>query len=287
MSGPYSQTLVSAETLLQHLQDPDWVVIDCHFDLAKPDWGFENYQEGHIPGAVYAHLDHDLSGPITPVTGRHPLPDMAKFCATLSSWGIQSETQVVVYDTAGGAIASRLWWMLRSLGHTKTALLNGGYKVWKKAAFPEEQGIRTRLSSVFIPVNKTWTAVVSAEEVEQIRSRPDFRLIDARAKERFEGINEPIDPVPGHIPGAINRFHVYNLRPDGLFLSPETLKSQFTDLIGDIPPDQVVVYCGSGVTSCHHVLAMEIAGFSGVRLYAGSWSEWIRDPNRPIFPNNR
>jgi len=273
-------TIISTEDLEKRLTDPDWVIVDCRFDLSNPDWGFAEYQKSHIPGAVYAHLDRDLSGPAGKETGRHPLPDLELFASRLGSWGIGAGKQVVVYDTNGGAYAARLWWMLRFLGHPAAAVLDGGFPKWQQEGRSVRAGVEQRAPAQFSP-QPDWGMVVTADEVEQIRRSPDHRLIDARAPERFRGEVEPIDPVAGHIPGAVNRFHGSNLSPDGALLPAGTLRSQFMDLLGGVPPQNAVVYCGSGVTSCHHLLAMEIAGLPGARLYAGSWSEWITDRTRP------
>ncbi len=274
-------TLISTNDLSTHLSDPNWVIIDCRFDLAKPEWGFEGYRESHISGAGYAHLDRDLAGPVRPQTGRHPLPEVEAMAARLGSWGIVADTQVVVYDTAGGAFAVRLWWLLRFLGHKQVAVLDGGFQKWQREGRPVASGVETRAPVRFIP-HPDWNMLADAEEVERIRLHTGYRLVDARAPERFRGEREPIDPVAGHIPGAVNRFHGLNLSPEGVFLPPDTLREQFQALVGSTPPENVIVYCGSGVTSIHHILAMELAGLPGARLYVGSWSEWIRDRKRPI-----
>jgi thiosulfate/3-mercaptopyruvate sulfurtransferase len=274
-------TLISPQDVLSNLHRQDWVIVDCRFDLMQPEWGFLSYQEGHIPKAVYADLDRDLSGPRTPLTGRHPLPDPEVFCQRLSRWGIDHTKQVVVYDTVGGAFAARLWWMLRLFNHKAVAVLNGGFDHWVRQGYPVEKDIHTPPPTIF-HAQPNWDLMVTTLEIEQHLRRPRFLLIDARAPERYRGETEPIDPVAGHIPGAVNRFHQNNLNPDGTFKSPMTLREEFTALLGSTPPEQVVVYCGSGVTSCHHILAMEIAGLPGARLYVGSWSEWIRDPNHPV-----
>ncbi len=275
------ETIISAEEIALNLDNPDWVIIDCRFDLQNPSWGHQSYLQAHIPGAVYAHLDRDLSGPITPNSGRHPLPDIKSITARLSEWGIAHQKQVVVYDTAGGAFAGRLWWQLRFLGHSRVAVLDGGFEAWQQSGFSIATGTESRLPAKFIS-HINWDMVADTFEVARIRQDNNYILIDARAPERYRGEVEPIDPIAGHIPGAFNRFHGSNLGPDGKFLSPAELRKQFDALIGDTPPNRVIVYCGSGVTSIHHILAMEIAGLPGARLYAGSWSEWIRDPNRPI-----
>ena len=272
-------TLVSTDLLAGHLDDPAWVVVDCRFELKDPEWGLAEYQKAHIPGAVYAHLDRDLAGPVTPATGRHPLPDPEAFSARLSSWGIDGSKQVVAYDTAGGAYAARLWWMLRYFGHTAVALLDGGFPKWTREGRPTRAGVETRPPVRFDGAPRSG-AVADAQEVDRTRLDPAYRLIDARSAVRFRGEQEPIDPVAGHIPGAINRFHGENLGPDGAFLPSDELKQQFEALLGDVPPERAVVYCGSGVTSAHHLVAMEHAGMKGARLYVGSWSEWIRDARR-------
>lgn len=273
--------IVSTQELADHLLDPDWVIIDCRFDLAKPDWGQQSYLEAHIPGAAYAHLDRDLAGPVTSETGRHPLPKIEDMTRRFENWGIRPTSQVVVYDTAGGAFADRLWWLLRFLGHRAAAVLDGGFGKWQHENRPVAAGPETIEPGLFHP-NPDWSMVVDASDVERIRQDPAYRLIDARAPERYRGEREPIDPVAGHIPGAVNRFHGANLAPDGTFLPPQNLREQFDVLIGQTLPENVVVYCGSGVTSIHHILAMELAGLPGARLYVGSWSEWIRDKKRPI-----
>jgi thiosulfate/3-mercaptopyruvate sulfurtransferase len=273
-------TLISTAQLFAHLDDENWVIIDCRHDLSKPEWGQQEYQNGHIPGAIFAHLDHDLSGPISPQTGRHPLPQMDQIANRLGSWGIGNDTQVIVYDTSGGAFASRLWWQLRFLGHNQVALLNGGYTQWAKDGYPVSQSIKKHPERKFM-LNPNWEMLVETPFIEKIQQDPAFLLVDARAPERYRGEKEPIDPVAGHIPTAANRFHGLNLGADGLFLPAEVLHSQFTSLLNDTPLDHVIVYCGSGVTSCHHILALEVAGLPGARLYAGSWSEWIRNPNHP------
>ena len=271
---------------LRESRKPDWVIVDCRFDLANPDWGFLNYQEGHLPGAVYAHLDHDLSGKVTGRTGRHPLPDPEIFANKMTAWGVQANTQVVVYDTTGGSFAVRLWWLLRYFGFSSVAVLDGGYPKWLHEVCLVQTGIY-KPTPAPVPFNPSIHSemVVSASEVERIRQDPAFALIDARAPQRFSGETEPIDPVAGHIPGALNRFHAKDITPDGVFKPLPRLRTEFDQLLNGTPAQNVVVYCGSGVTSCHLLLAMEMVGLEGARLYAGSWSEWIRDPSRPIAVN--
>lgn len=273
--------IIDALALSQNLTNPSWVIIDCRFDLADPEWGSQDYKKGHIPGAVYAHLNHDLSGPRTASTGRHPLPDPEVFRETLGRLGVDSKKQVVVYDTAGGSFAARLWWMLKYYRHSLVAVLNGGFQAWAAGNYPIESGSRTNQKTIFTGEPDS-TMLVSTPEMEVLTSDGQTPVIDARAPERFRGEVEPLDPVAGHLPGAVNRFHQDNLGPDGQFLPLETLKSGFLSLLKQSPPGQAVVYCGSGVTSCHHLLAMQAAGLPMARLYAGSWSEWIRDPKHPI-----
>ena len=275
---PYT-TLVSTDLLAEHLDDPDWVVVDCRYDLKVLDWGFAEYQRAHVPGAVFADLLKDLSSPPSPDTGRHPLPAPEQFVARASSWGIASGKQVIVYDHTVGAFAARLWWTLRYYGHMAVALLDGGFPKWLREGRPSRSGVESRVPARFEGQPHAAEAVEAAE-VERIRLDPGHRLVDARTATRYRGEQEPLDPVAGHIPGAVNRFHEANVGPDGTFPPPEVLKEQFAALPGGAPPEQAVVYCGSGVTSAHHLVAMERAGLPGARLYVGSWSEWIRDEKR-------
>jgi thiosulfate/3-mercaptopyruvate sulfurtransferase len=274
-------TLISAQNLQQHLNDRNWVIIDSRFSLANTEAGFKAYRHGHIPNARYAHLDKDLSSRITDFTGRHPLPNTAELIKKLGAWSVDNTSQVVVYDDAGGAIAGRLWWLLRALGHAKVAVLDGAYKHWQKSKFPVTTTLPTIKPSSFRAYPGENSAL-TALEVQNGLAQKTICLIDARTSERFRGAREPIDTIAGHIPGAVNRPFQSNLDSNGLFLSAETLRNQFKALIGDKNPQQVAHMCGSGVTACHNLLAMEIAGLAGSKLYAGSWSEWIRNKNRPI-----
>lgn len=274
-------TLIPAQSLYEHLHEPDWVIVDSRFDLLNPAWGYEDYCRGHIPGAVYAHLDDDLSGPKTDRSGRHPLPEPAEFLQTLERLGISNQSQVVVYDTTSGSFAARLWWMLKYFRHDSVAVLDGGYSAWLENGYPITSGTETRPAGKFSG-SPDESMLVDIQELLRLYQRDDIRLIDARSPERFRGEVEPIDTIAGRIPNSINRFHQDNLDPSGRMKDNASLKREFADLLKGLPPRQAVVYCGSGVTSCHHLLAMEVAGFKGARLYAGSWSEWIRDPQRPI-----
>jgi len=277
-------TLVSTETLHQHLNHPDWIIIDCRFSLANAAAGAKAYRHGHLPKARYAHLDKDLSSQITDFTGRHPLPNFALLAKKLGDWGISNTSQVVVYDDAGGAFAGRLWWLLRCMGHDKVAVLDGGIKQWQKQGLPLTTTLPTVKPATFRPyLNEA--AWLSALQVRNSLAQKSICLIDARTPERYRGEQEPIDPVAGHIPYALNRAFQLNLDSNGLFLSAEQLREQFKRLIGSNAPEQVVHYCGSGVTACHNLLAMEYAGLNGSKLYAGSWSEWIRNKNRAVAKN--
>ena len=274
-------TLVSAATLNQHLDDSNWVIVDCRFSLANSDAGSSAYRHGHIPHARYAHLNNDLSSAITDFTGRHPLPDFTLLTKKLGAWGIANDTQVVAYDDAGGAFAGRLWWLLHSLGHDRAAVLNGGIQHWQKQGYALTTTLPTIQSTTFRPYLNTahW---LNASQVQNSLAKKAICLIDARAPERYRGDKEPIDPVAGHIPHALNRAFQLNLDNNGLFLPADPLRNQFKQLIGTTTPERVVHYCGSGVTACHNLLAMEYAGLTGSKLYAGSWSDWIRDKNRAI-----
>ncbi len=260
-------TLISTSTLAAHLADPNWVVVDCRFDLQNPDWGFGEYQRAHIPGAVYAHLDRDLSSAMTPTSGRHPLPAPEDFSARCGAWGILPRAQVIAYDAGSGAYAARLWWMLRWIGHAAVAVLDGGWAKWACENRATRGGVESRAPAPFVGAPRAgWTAEVA--EVEQMRADRGRRLIDARAAVRYRGEEELIYPVAGHIPGAVNRPYESNLGADGTFLSREELRRQFEAVLGNVPPERAVVYCGSGVTACHNLLALEHAGLRGANGFA-------------------
>ena len=273
-------TLVSCDDLAAHLNDPGWRVFDCRHQLSDVGFGEKAYAEGHVPGAFFLHLDRDLSSPQTGSNGRHPLPDPQLLASKLGLAGVSLETQVVVYDDAGGMIAGRLWWMLRWLGHDRVALLDGGITQWKKEGRPFSTDLPTSAPAVFTVDKRDW--LVSAAEVLANIERSEFCVVDARAPDRFRGENETLDPVGGHIPGARNRFFRDNLDADGCFRSAAELRSAFFGLFAGVESAQVVMQCGSGVSACHNLLAMEIAGLHGAKLYAGSWSEWCADPARPV-----
>lgn len=274
-------TLISAEQLAQHIGAPDWVVFDCRFSLADTGAGAKAYRFGHIPGARHADLDRDLSSRITDSTGRHPLPDFKLLSKKLGAWSVSNASQVIVYDDAGGAFAGRMWWLLRCLGHDRVAVLDGGIRQWQKSGYP----VTTVLPSVKPAEFRAYlddSYWLGAGELQNGLAGKTVKLIDARTPERYRGEQEPVDPVAGHVPGALNHPFQMNLQADGRFRSAGQLREQFSAAIGDTPPERIVHMCGSGVTACHNLLAMEVAGLSGSRLYAGSWSEWIRNKNRPV-----
>lgn len=273
-------TLVDAATLQAHLDDPNWLVVDVRHQLSDTGYGERVYAESHIPGAVFLHCDRDLSGAMTGCNGRHPLPDPEKLAQRLGEIGIGATTQVVVYDDAQGMIAGRLWWLLRWLGHDAVALLDGGLQAWQAMGGAMTGVLPTLLPRVFVPVSQD--LLVQADYVLERIETPHMHLVDARGPDRFRGENETIDPVGGHIPGAVNRFFKDNLLPDGRFKPAAQLRAEWLAVLAGSTPEQVIHQCGSGVSACLNMLAMEIAGLPGSRLYAGSWSEWCADPGRPI-----
>lgn len=275
-------TLISPADLTRHLDNPAWVVVDCRFRLEDPTTGRNLYEESHIPGAVYAHLDDDLAGPGGGDAGRHPLPDMKVFQATLGAWGIGAGVQVVVYDDWGGAAAARLWWMLRYLGHEAVAVLDGGWPAWVKTGYPTAQGEESASPVEFVGEPNP-AMVATLTEVEQmVAAGAGGRLIDARDARRYSGELTTLDPVAGHIPGAQNRPFTQNLERRGQFRAAEQLQADYAPLLGERDPEEIILYCGSGVTACHNLLAMTVAGLPGARLFVGSWSGWSSDPKRPI-----
>jgi thiosulfate/3-mercaptopyruvate sulfurtransferase len=279
-------TLIEVGELAGHLEDPDWVVLDCRFELTLPEWGEQAWAAGHIPGALYAHLDRDLSGPVTAASGRHPLPEVAELAATFGRFGIDGGTQVVAYDQGAGAYAARLWWLLRWLGHAQAAVLDGGFAAWERAGLPVSSAAVRRAPRSFGPrpaqEQVVTTAALAAALSRGALARGEPLLVDARGADRFAGENETIDPVAGHVPGARNHPFAGNLGADGRFRPPGELRRAWQQTLRGRQPASLVAMCGSGVTACHNLLALEVAGLSGGRLYAGSWSEWIRDPARPV-----
>jgi len=276
-------TLIDANTLSQHLSDPQWVILDCRHDLMNPDFGRNAFAEGHIESAQFANIDTDLSGPKKDADGvfrgRHPLPDRAALLETLRRWGINDDTQVVAYDAHGGMYAARLWWLLRWLGHGAVAVLDGGLAAWSTAGLPLVTAVTERPRGN-LAEKATLVRKVSVGDLVENLDAKRLQVVDARANDRFRGENETIDPVGGHIPGARNRFFKDNLQADGRFKDAATLKQELAPIIGT--PASAVMQCGSGVTACHNLLALEIAGLPGAALYPGSWSEWCADSTRPI-----
>ncbi len=274
-------TLISPEQLAEHLDDPEWVTMDCRFDLADPGAGRASYHSAHIPGAVYLHLDEDLAAKPTSSSGRHPLPEPQALAKRLGAAGVGPSTQVVVYDDSSGAIAARAWWLLKWLGHDRVAVLDGGLRAWLEAGFPADDRPVSPQRRRFEPNTRPHMWV----DTEAVRQRLDDErsvLLDARATPRFLGETEPLDKVAGHIPGATNHPFTDNLDERGRFLPAHILRNRYEKSLGDVNRE-VLCMCGSGVTACHTLLALEIAGISHGKLYAGSWSEWIQDPARPII----
>lgn len=278
-----STTLITPEQLAIQVDNPHWVILDCRHDLMNPAAGRDAYAAGHLPGACFADMDHELSGAKRGedgvFRGRHPLPERAAFLATLRSWGINDDSQVVAYDAHGGMFAARLWWMLRWLGHASVAVLDGGIVAWTAQGLPLSTDVAVRPAGT-ISDRPALVQTVTAADVLANLEGGDRTVIDARAPDRFRGENETMDPVGGHIPGAINRFFKDNLDADGRFKSAALLKAEFSRLIDD--PAKAIMQCGSGVTASHNLLALEVAGMGGAALYPGSWSEWCADPARPV-----
>ena len=273
--------LVSIKELSQNLDDPNWIVFDCRFTLTDPEAGRRAYQHSHIPGARYAHLDNDLSSPITPTSGRHPLPDAQLLATKLGLWGVDSTKQLVVYDDSFGSMAVRMWWLLRWLGHDAVALLDGGLPMWMRQKLAVNNDQPEIFPAQFIPRLQD-SLYVDANEVDQARQDTNRVIIDARPEGRFTGEREPLDKVAGHIPGSINWTFEENIDFDSTYLPADELRAAYLELLHGVPAEQVIHVCGSGVTACHNILAMEMAGLPGSKLYPGSWSEWITDTSRPV-----
>lgn len=276
-------TLISAQDLAAHIDDPNWVLVDCRHDLMNLAAGREGYAIGHLPGAVFGDIETQLSGakhgPDGVFRGRHPLPEKEALAETLRGWGVNDNSQLVAYDAHGGMFAARLWWLLRWLGHEKVAVLDGGMAAWQALGKPLTTEIASKPRGGFT-VRAPFVPTVTVAEVMDNVDKGERIVIDARASDRFRGENETIDPVGGHIPGAKNRFFKDNLQPDGRFKDAATLRSEFAPLVTD--PERAIMQCGSGVTACHNLLALEVAGMPGAALYPGSWSEWVGDPARPV-----
>jgi thiosulfate/3-mercaptopyruvate sulfurtransferase len=276
-----SSPLVSVEQLRGHLHDARWCIVDVRHDLFDTEAGIRAYQAAHIPNAVFAGIDTQLSGKKTGFNGRHPLPPRDELVETFRGWGINSDTQLVAYDAQGGQFASRLWWLARWLGHARVALLDGGWPKWLNDTHLSSQQLPKKTRGNFT-ASESLMPLATVDQVLHSLDNQDRMLLDARTAERYRGEQEPIDPVAGHIPGARNRPWQQNLNPDQTFKSARELRSEFETLLNQRTPDQITHQCGSGVTACHSVFAMELAGLPGSALYGGSWSEWIADPARPV-----
>lgn len=281
-----SNPLIQAEELANYLFDPKLVIIDARFYLGDPQQGKREFSIDHIPGARYVSLDRDLSSPRTQQTGRHPWPFHDKFGQKIQQLGIEPSSTVVVYDSSDGAMASRFWMLMVWIGFDYCKVLDGGYAHYKKLNLPITGQISNAIpSSISLPDLVRHDLILTTQDIEKIYTSTDYLLLDARSPDRFRGENETIDPVAGHIPGARNRHYLLNLSPIGLFKTPDQLRNEFNPLVSQYQPDHIISYCGSGVTACHNILAMRIAGYPFPRLYAGAWSEWIRNPHHPIETN--
>jgi thiosulfate/3-mercaptopyruvate sulfurtransferase len=275
------RTLIEAEALASQLGDARLRVFDCRFDLARPAYGHAAYAEGHVAGAIFADLNTDLSAPATATSGRHPLPAPEEFAARLRAWGVNADSRVVAYDDSNGAYAARLWWMLRWLGHDDVAVLDGGMRRWLQLGLPLTGDVPAPVPGNFSARPRPGMAVAAAD-VRAASTSPAVRILDARAPERYRGEVEPIDKVAGHIPGARNHAFGMSLDSENRFLPPQVLRDTLAASLDGVAPGSAIVYCGSGVTACHVLLALEHAGLAGARLYPGSWSEWSGDPSRPV-----
>ncbi len=273
--------LISTAELALHLSDADWLVADCRFELGKPEAGAAAWRGGHIPGAVHVDLEHDLAAPVTASSGRHPLPSVADFSATLSRLGVGNGTYVVCYDAGPGTYAARLWWMLRWIGHDRVAVLDGGFAAWSREGRPVTTSTAARVPARFVPRVRPEMVHEDAAGVARALAHGET-LVDVRGAERFAGVAEPLDAVAGHVPGALNLPFPENLGADGQFRPPAEIAEMWRSRTGAAAGRAPICMCGSGVTACQGLLALEVAGISGGRLYSGSWSEWIRDPARPV-----
>ena len=273
--------LIQAEELARRLGDPSVRVFDCRFDLARPDDGRRRYEDEHLPGATYADLNRHLSAPTTPTSGRHPLPSPADFESRLRAWGVNRDSLVIAYDDGNSMVAARFWWMTRWLGHAQVRVLDGGLRRWMQLGLPLDDSVPAHEPGNFVAHPRPVLTVDAAEVFEAVRDA-SFRVLDARAPERYRGDVEPIDAVAGHVPGARNHPFTLSLGADGRFLPATELRESFDARLEGVPAERAIAMCGSGVTACHVLLAMERAGLAGGRLYAGSWSEWSSDPSRPV-----
>lgn len=276
--------LISAEQVQANLNNSEWLILDVRHDLADHQAGRRAYEQGHIPGAVFLDHELDLAAPKTGLNGRHPLPSRQELAQLLQKNGLRDGMQVVVYDAQGSLFASHMWWMLRWLGYPQVAILDGGWQAWQQLGGAEESGPAKPVpatAKLSVP-EQAAMPTVQTEQVLKNLSKPIFTVLDARAAERYRGDVEPMDPVAGHIPDALNRSHLNNLGEQGRFKPADQLRQEFQDLLGAISAEMVVHQCGSGITACHNLFAMELAGLSGSSIYPGSWSEWVSDASRPV-----
>lgn len=275
-------SLISPQIVNEHLEDSNWCFFDCRYVLTEPDKKQAEFAVSHLPGALYAHMNRDLAAPPIPgKTGRHPLPEKQELIKLFSTWGIDHAVQVVIYDDAGGAYAVRLWWMLRWLGHDAVAVMDGGWPRWVKEGRPVSADLIIP-KAVEFKANQREHWLVTAEDVRNYFDNPEVRVLDARSRDRYRGENETLDPVAGHIPGAVSAPFVENLDPDGNLKSKSELRKMYLELLDGSPAEKAISYCGSGITACHNILAMYYAGLGNSRLYSGSWSDWITNPERLV-----
>jgi thiosulfate/3-mercaptopyruvate sulfurtransferase len=274
-------TLISTDVLTEHLEDPSWLIADCRYNLNDETWGRAQYEAAHIPGAVFVDVAHDLAGRRTGANGRHPLPPIEDMAAMFGRLGISDDIQVIAYDQEAGAFASRLWWMLRYLGHDAVAVVDGGFAKWTREGRRVRNGVETLRPSRFTPRPRHEMRVTVDETLAHLGD-PSVLLIDARSPDRYAGKPDPLDTIYGHVPGARNRYYRHNVTDAGTMRSSRELRADFEQVLAGTPASEVVMYCGSGITACHNLLAMEHSGLRGARLFAGSWSEWESDPNRPV-----
>jgi len=275
------QSIISVEDLNKNLNNSNWFIFDCRFLLKDPQGGLKKFQQGHIPGAQFADMDKDLASPITETSGRHPLPDPEVFISKLREWGVNNDAQIICYDDMSGAFAARMWWLLKWLGHNDVAVLDGGIDKWIASNYALETEVQSQTTSSFAATanDAMW---VDINFVQQELAANNIKLLDARSSERYTGEDKKTDPVPGHVPGATSFPFAGNLNKQGMFLSAAELKQRFAAEFAEGQHGQVINMCGSGVTACHNLLAMSVAGLPMTRLYVGSWSEWIKDSNRPV-----
>jgi thiosulfate/3-mercaptopyruvate sulfurtransferase len=275
------KTIISAKDLIKNVNNDDFIIFDCRCDIGDSSYGIEAYNEGHIENSIFIDIDHDLASEKTSDSGRHPLPDPRLFSEKLSQWGMSNNKQAVVYDDAGGAFAGRMWWILKWLGHSNVAVLDGALGAWMSIGGKLTSKPTIFERAVFEP-NPNDNMYVSIKDVEDAQYKMNKLIIDARSRERYLGIKDPVDPIAGHIPGAVSHPLGMNLDKNGHFKSPEELRHNFNKIIGDTVSSDIISMCGSGITACHNILALEICGIKDVTLFVGSWSEWITDKSRPV-----